>query len=198
LSLARFARDGVAQPSAVAAGIIVANVVMLVRVGVLLAAIARDVLAAIWPVLSVSALIGLVAALILWRRTEMKKPTKSEVDVANPLEIRPALFFAMLLALIALASKFGADQFGEQAIYLVGLISGIADVDALTLTAGRQAAQGGVSAIAAGGAVMLAVSSNIIVKAIIASAIAGPKTGYVVSAVFAGIIAVSAVTYFLL
>lgn len=198
LSLSKFARDGVAVPRTVAAGVIIANVVMLIRVGFLLAAVSRPVLSAIWPVLAAGAVVGTGAALFYWRRAGKTKPADAELEVGNPMEIKPALVFAALLAVISLASKFGADQFGETALFVVGFVSGLADVDAMTLTAGRQAATGAVGALAAGGAIMAAVASNIVVKAGMAWSIGGRDVGAMVAGTFAAIIAASGGVYLFL
>jgi uncharacterized membrane protein (DUF4010 family) len=74
-------------------------------------------------------------------------------------------------------------------LFLVGLISGLADVDAMTLSAGRQAAGGGVEIAAAGAAIMAAVASNIVVKGAMTWGIGGRAAGMIVAAVFAAIIA---------
>lgn len=198
LSLAKFSREGVAPARAVAAGVIAANVVMLIRVGFILAAISRTVLTAVWPVLASGALVGAAAAFFLWWSVRDESDAKGVVDLGNPMEIKPALIFAALLAVITLASRFGADQFGEGALYLVGLVSGLADVDAMTLTAGRQAEEGAISAISAGGAVMMAVASNIVVKGVMAGSIGGKAVGKMVAAGFAAVILVGAGVYLVL
>ena len=198
LSLSRFAKDGSASAVAVAAGVIAANVVMLIRVAFLLAAVARTVLAAMWPVLAAGAVIGGVLALLLWRQSGREESEAAGIELGNPMELKPALIFAALLAIIALASRFGADQFGEGALFVIGLLSGLADVDAMTLTAGRQASEGVISERAAGGAVLAAVASNIAVKGAMAASIGGRRVGVYVGGVFAAVIAVGALAYFLL
>ncbi len=195
LSLSRFAKDG-AEGRAVAAGIIAANVVMLIRVGILVAAISRPVLAALWPALLAGALAGAAAALYLWRGRDTSTNAKAALDIDNPMEIRPALFFAALLAVISVAAAFGADKFGDAGLAIVGLISGLADVDAITLTAGRQAAAGSIGADGAALAVMAAVGSNIVVKAGMAWGIAGPRTGAPVAVACGVAAAASAVVFF--
>lgn len=198
LSLSKFARDGKSEASAVAAGVIAANVVMLIRVGFLLAAVARPALAAIWPVLAAGAVVGTAAALYFWRAAGKSKTSAAALEVDNPMEVKPALIFAGLLAIIAVASRFGADQFGEGALFVVGLVSGLADVDAMTLTAGRQAASGAIGALVAGGAIMAAVASNIVVKAAMSWSIGGRSVGLIVAGVFAAIIATGAAVYLFL
>ena len=198
LSLAPFAKEGAARVGSVAAGIIAANVVMLVRVGFLLAAVARPVLAAVWPVLAVGAVIGAGASVLLWLRAKGSPKGAPTLELGNPMEIKPALIFAALLAVIAMASSYGADEFGEAGLYVVGLISGLADVDAMTLTAGRQSETGAVSALAAGGAIMTAVAVNIAVKGAMAASLGGRNLGTLVGGVFALVIATGIAVYFVL
>lgn len=187
LSLSRFAKDG-ASAGQVAAGVIAANVVMAVRVGFLLAAVGRDVLAAVAPALAVAALAGTGAALWVWRKERQAAQARNALELGNPMEITPALIFAGLLAVITLASRFGADQFGEGGLLLVALISGLADVDAMTLTAGRQAGIGDITVDIAAAAVLAAVFSNIVVKAGMAWSIGGPAAGRVVALAFTAMI----------
>lgn len=180
MSLSRFAKEG-ASPGQVAAGVIAANVVMVIRVGFLLAAVARDVLAAATPTLVAAAVAGTGAALWIWRKERQAETAGDALELGNPMEIAPALVFAALLAVIALASRFGADQFGDAGLLLVAFISGLADVDAMTLTAGRQSGIGDITASVAAAAVLAAVFSNIVVKAGMTWSIAGSATGRVVA-----------------
>jgi uncharacterized membrane protein (DUF4010 family) len=197
LSLARLAREGAAKTRVVAAGVIAANVVMLIRVSVLLAAVSRTVLIAAWPVLAAGAAVGAAASFFLWRSAKEAPTGQGALILGNPLEIRPALIFAALLAVIAVASRYGADRFGEAGLMVIGFISGLADVDALTLMAGRQASSGVLDSGAAAGAVAAAVVSNIAVKAGMAAGIGGRSLGAIVGAGFAAMIAAGAGVYLL-
>lgn len=183
VSLAGFVRDGKAKPAAAAAGIIAANTVMIVRIGILLAATSRLALIELWPALAAGALVGGVAALMAWRTVD--KGDTHSVRLGNPMEIRPALIFAGLLAVVSMAAAFGADRFGESGLYLVGLISGFVDVDAMTLAAGSQAAIGDIAAGAAAITVMIAAGANSLAKAVMAAAIGGRRTGVIVGISFA-------------
>ncbi|MEZ5894169.1 MAG: DUF4010 domain-containing protein [Parvularculaceae bacterium] len=193
LSLSRFVKDG-ADARDIAAGVITANVVMLIRVGFLLAAVSRQILSAVWPALLAGALAGAAAAWLLWRAAGGSSGEDRTIKLGNPMEIRPALFFAAILAAVSLASSFGAEQFGSAGLFIVGLISGLADVDAITLTAGRHAA--GVGAAAAGAAVMAAVAANMVTKAAMAWSIGGRRLGSIVAGAFAAVIGVGAAVLF--
>jgi len=194
LSLARFAKEG-ANPARAAAGIIAANVVMVVRVGFLLAAVARDVLTALAPALAAAGVVGAAAALLIWRREKNAEATPKPLQLGNPMELKPAFIFAALLAAITLASRFGADQFGDSGLLVVALVSGLADVDAMTLTAGRQAGVGDITAATAGAAVLAAVFSNTAVKAAMTWSIGGAAAGRFVALSVAAMIAAGAVVF---
>jgi uncharacterized membrane protein (DUF4010 family) len=196
LSLARLVRDGVAAPSAGAAGIVAANAVMLIRVGVLLAVTSLPVLYAIWPSLAASLAASALAAFFYCRGD--KRDADVQVEVKNPMELKPALIFAALLALITLASRYALDQFGSQGLFAVAGISGFADVDAITLTAGRQAAAAAVDPKTAGTAILIAVAVNTAVKGAMAFGIARREAGVRVGGAFAAAIAAGAAALFLI
>lgn len=196
LSLAKSARDGAATASAVAAGIVMANVVMLARVGVILAAVSKATLTLIAPALGAGAAVGGVVAFVLWRRAAKDGDPKQSVALGNPFELRPALFFAAMIASISIASGYAAEGFGAAGIYVVAALSGLADVDAMTLSGGRQAATGAAAPAVAGAAILIAVGANILSKGVMAATIGGRKTGALVGAAFAAISAATALAAF--
>lgn len=189
LSLSKFARDQRSAPSAVAAGVVMANVVMLLRVAAILAVVSRSVLDAIAPALGAGALAGAACAYFLWRSAPRVAGAQNALTVGNPFELRPALYFAGMIALISIASTFAAEAFGAAGSYVVGALSGLADVDAMTLSGGRQAAKGSLPVDVAAGAILLAVGSNIAVKAAMAYWVGGPASGHRIISVFAIVIA---------
>lgn len=184
VSLARLIRDKAASRSVGVSGIVAANVVMIVRVAVFLSVLSPPVLAAIWPALAAGGSAGAVAAMIWWRG---EKGPRSELDLGNPMELRPALFFAALLAVIAVASRYAGEFYGDQGFYGLAFIAGFADVDALTLTAADQASRELIAANAAGYAVLIAAAANMLVKAGMAWTIAGRGAGARVAGSFAAL-----------
>ena len=198
LSLARLHQTGTTTALSASAGIVAANVVMMIRVGVLLIAVSPLVWIAVWPVLVVGILLGSAVCFALWRAADREEATESLLQVGNPMDIKPALVFAGLLALISLASRFGADKFGESGLYIIGLISGFADVDAITLAAGRQAALGSIVTMTAGETILIAVVANIVTKAVMAAMVGNKRLGYLVGGSFALIVLTGGAAYLLL
>ncbi|HNS87862.1 MAG TPA: MgtC/SapB family protein, partial [Parvularculaceae bacterium] len=188
LSLARRAEETHGGLNACAAGIVAANVVMLIRIGILFAVIAPGILGAVLPALGAGAAVGAVAVLIFWRG-EKHEGAAGELKLGNPFEMKPALMFGAVLAVISLAAAFGVDRFGEAGLYVVALISGLADVDAITLAAAGDARAGAISAGLAASAAVIAASSNIVVKGVMSHTIGGAALGARVAAAFAAIMA---------
>ncbi len=188
LSLARRAEETHGGLNACAAGIVAANVVMLIRIGILFAVIAPGILGAVLPALGAGAAVGAVAVLIFWRGAK-HEGAAGELKLGNPFEMKPALMFGAILAVISLAAAFGVDRFGEAGLYVVALISGLADVDAITLAAAGDARAGAISAGLAASAAVIAASSNIVVKGVMSHTIGGAALGARVAAAFAAIMA---------
>jgi len=86
-----------------------------------------------------------------------------------------------VLALVDLLARAGRAWLGEGAVYAVAAISGIADVDAITLALGAMVAgtaqAGMMDARAAALGVAIAVATNFISKATIATGLGGVAFG---------------------
>ena len=55
----------------------------------------------------------------------------------NPAELGSAIVFGGLYAAIIFAVAAAKEIFGQQSLYLIAMISGLTDVDAITLSTGR-------------------------------------------------------------
>ncbi|MEE2691492.1 MAG: DUF4010 domain-containing protein [Pseudomonadota bacterium] len=195
LSLSRLTKEGTASARAGAAGIIGANVVMLARVGALLFAVSQTVLLAAWPALAAGIVVGGVIAWLLWRGESESEG--GEMKLGNPLELTPALIFAALIAFISLASRFATDRFGDSGLYILAFLTGLGDVDAITLTSGQQAGAGGLDVTVAAAAVLIAVASNTLVKIGMTLSIAGRGAGAMVAGACAAIVVAGAAAFLL-
>ena len=115
--------------------ILLASTVVYVRVMLEMAAVAPSLLRVAAGPITVLLLIGLAAVAIFSRWSQ--KAGEKLPEPTNPSELKSALFFALLysfvLFMVALTTdKFG--QFGNRGLYLVAFISGLTDVDAITLS----------------------------------------------------------------
>jgi uncharacterized membrane protein (DUF4010 family) len=81
----------------------------------------------------------------------------------NPMELKSALFFGALLAAIMLLGKLLSDWAGDAGVWLLAAASGLADVDAITLSLARMSQQD-VSVQVAGVGIVIAAGANSLVK----------------------------------
>jgi len=147
-----------------AAGLLATSGLMFPRVLAEVALVNRSLLAGLWLPLSVAGLVYLLGALYyLWRSVRVATDSL-ELPLKNPFELGPALRFAALLALILLLVETGRQLLGDTGIYLIAVLSGMADVDAITLSLSRSA-RGELDNQVATLGIYLAVFSNSLVKA---------------------------------
>jgi len=133
LAYSKHARGG--SPTDVAAGVIVlANLTVLVRLAIVAAAVAPGILARLVPVLGAAFVAGAVVAFVFFRRRLAGDAEFPLPAVSNPTELRASLGFGALFALVLLAAAWLSDVAGKSGLYAVALVSGLTDVDALTLS----------------------------------------------------------------
>lgn len=115
-----------------------------------------------WP-LGICALSYAAGALWFFRQAGNELEGNPEPLLKNPFELAPALRFAALLALIVFMVEAGRRSLGDVGVYLVALLSGTTDVDAITLSLSRNA-MGDLSNQVAVQGIYLAALSNSLVK----------------------------------
>ena len=148
-----------------AVAITVAWAIMFLRVLVQIGAINIRLLNVLWLALLAAALVlMLYAAYLFFKR---KDDTNRAVALVNPFELRPALTFGALYALILLISRTAQIYFGEVGVYVSSVLAGLADVNAVTLSmANLSRSPNGLEVEVAAEAVILAVLSNTIVRTV--------------------------------
>lgn len=178
---AEMSRLVAAQPLNVdilAAGALFANAVMGVRVLAILGVVNPDFglrLAA--PLLALGLVYLLAGGLLMRRAAVTGDPgTGSPAATGNPLDLPAVLKFGALLATVLVLSKIVTQYAGSAGAYALALISGLADVDAISLSMARHGAQE-IGAGSAGFAVLLAIVANTFVKSAMAWMIGGPGMG---------------------
>lgn len=143
--------------------ILLANLTMLVRVAVLCAVLSPRLALTIAMTIGCGLLAGLSYTLWRWLRFanqgELPMP-----EVRNPTELRAALTFGAVYALVLLAAAWLSDLAGPQGLYAVALVSGLTDVDAITLSTLRLNAMETLADDTALTAISLAICANLLFK----------------------------------
>jgi uncharacterized membrane protein (DUF4010 family) len=194
LTLARLARDNAARLGLLSGSILAAGAVMMARVLVLAGVINLSLAMALAvPLLSAAVFQGL-AAWALIGRDGRSGETKSEGLVhKNPFLLSEVLKFGAVLGVVMLAAGIGKSLFGDKGLMAVAAISGLADVDALTLSVANM---GPASAIGVG-AVLLCIGVNTIAKAVYAGIAGGVRIGVTLFLLNMAAMAVAVVGYLL-
>jgi len=144
-----------------------ASTVMCVRVFFLVAAVAPGILLGLLPPVGAMALAGAAAALFL--RGGAAQGTAGESQVLdNPFRLRSALVFGALFALVLLALRGAQTLWGQGGLFVAALLSGLVDVDAISIAAARGAPASGEGVRQAQIAIVIACASNSVFKAGIA------------------------------
>jgi uncharacterized membrane protein (DUF4010 family) len=168
---ARHARDpGMLQLSAVV--ILAANLVVPVRLAVLSGVVSHGILPQLAPAL-VCALVCSAAGVLYWLRQLRQQPALVVPEIRNPTEIRTALGFGLLFGVVLLFSAWLSDAAGSRGLYAVALVSGLTDVDAITLSTLRLYDLGKLQPAQAAIAIVLALVSNILFKLGLVFAVGG-------------------------
>lgn len=165
VTLAKLGRERSEAAFLLAAGILAAGTVMVVRVGIVVAALDQPLALTLMPVLGTMGVVLASCSTILffWNGTT----ANPALALANPLQLAGALKMAALIALILAASVILRQFFGDAGLLSLAAISGIADVDAITVSMAELARDPG-SRDAAAKAIILAVFVNTVVKALLA------------------------------
>ena len=134
-----YAKHGKSNPimlNLAALVIVIASMVVLLRLLVVSAVVAYGALPGLLPVLAGGLLFGLMVALYNWRK--MSKATELYVpETSNPAELHTAVGFGLLYVIVLLGAAWMADIAGNQGLYALALVSGLTDVDAITLSSLR-------------------------------------------------------------
>ncbi|MFP5418472.1 MAG: MgtC/SapB family protein [Gammaproteobacteria bacterium] len=174
LSFSRHARANEAMLPIAVTVIVLANLVVLVRLGVLAAVLAPGVLPQLAPLLTGGLIAGALGAWYGVRRLhpQGEPPT---LEMSNPTELRTALGFGAIYGLVLLAAAWLSDWLGNGGLYVVALISGLTDLDAITLSSLRLHNLDKLSAGILVNVVTLAILANLVFKSILAFSVGGRR-----------------------
>lgn len=159
-----FARHGrrPALTGVAALVILTANWVVLVRLSLLVAVLTPALLPQALEMFGLAALAGIPLLYRRWRRLESREIPA--LTLGNPTEIRAALGFGALYAAVLFAAAWLSDWIGSQGVYGVALVSGLTDVDAITLSSLRLLGLGTLTGDQALTAILIALLANISFK----------------------------------
>jgi len=153
----------------------------------------KDLFLALLPNLLIMTVVGVVLAYLLVRKnTTLGK----DVKMKDPFRIIPALTFGAFFAFVLLISKLASIYFGDAGIYAASIVSGLADVDAITLTLSTLA-KSTLAPNVAVASITIAAITNTLVKLCIAYVLGTREFGNRIAAIFLPTVLTGLVALFL-
>lgn len=162
LSMAGFAKRQEGK-SIFMAAVMIASSIMFIRVTVEVFIVNHELLELLWLPLVVMFVSVLGGGLWIWNR--YSSSGEAEIDIENPFNIGTALKFGLFLAVVLLLSNAMNEWLGDQGIYILSVVSGLMDVDAITLSLSRLALNDISHEVAVRG-IIIATSVNTLVKSL--------------------------------
>ena len=105
-----------------------------------------------------------VAAIGWWNWRRVRGESAALLEQENPSELKPAILFALLYAGILLAVAAVKQFFGEGGLYAVALLSGLTDMDAITLSIAQLVHSAQVAPDTGWRLILVAAMSNLVFK----------------------------------
>jgi len=143
--------------------ILLANATMLLRVILLVALVAPAVLPSTAVILVPALLLGLPLLLLHWRGASGSE-RQEEGAYRNPANLTAAIGFGAMYAVLLVLAAWLGGYAGPYGVYALAAVSGLTDVDAITLSALRLTSTGALTMTQAAAAIALAVGSNLLAK----------------------------------
>lgn len=177
LSFARRSKEAPALASALATGVLLAWAVSFGRVLVEVAVVHSALLPRVAVPVATMGVLTMMVAVLLYRasaRAGKSADAKAQdVPLKNPFSLTSAIKFGAFFAVILLLVKLAESHASDQGLYLVALLAGASDVDAITLSMANYAKYGGDANIAVN-SITLAAIANTVAKCGLIAALATP------------------------
>jgi len=192
---ARVKESGLLMKAAVFATV-VASSMMFLRMLFEVSVINPSLLPQLSAPILVMGVLGIILGVIIWKKTEVRQ-MDADLKLDNPFSLKPALIFGALFLGILFLSKIANIYLGSGGVYLASIISGVADVDAITISMALLAPET-IPPTTAVTAITLAAISNTVFKFLIALFLGTRKFGRNIGIIFLVIIIAGLITILVL
>ena len=183
-------RDPAALPEVITA-VLAAWIVSLLRMTAIAVVIAPTLLALLVAPIGAACAVLLVPAALAYRAAGKSGAQKLSLD--DPLELPLMLQFTLLLTGIMLLAKLASSA--QSGLYALSAVTGLMDVDPITLSMARLAGAGLSPAVAVA-AILIAGAANMLAKSVLAFIFGGKRLGLTLGATAALAFAGGTAAYF--
>ena len=172
---------------------------MLPRVVIVVFLLSPSLALRIWPAFAAMAVPALVYTVWhLWFAPRSDKTTVASPAMSNPLSLVTAIKFALLYAIIAFLVKAATALELQSGLLPLSFISGLTDVDAISLSMANNLRSATVTLELASSAVVIAAVANSLLKAVLAASLGSPLLRLRAGSVLVATALVGAAAMFLL
>ena len=179
LTFARASRQAEELRSPLAYGVIAASTILFVRVAVATAVLNPGLALGLLRYLAPPFVVGLLIVLTGIRRSH-ESPTSVETP-ANPLQIGTALQMAAMFQIVLFVVNLARTFWGDIGLITSGVVLGLTDMDALTISMARGATSG-IPLDVAAQAIAIGTISNTAFKMVLAAAFGAARFRWMVTA----------------
>ena len=174
VSLARRSKESPVSPHRTAFVILIASTVVFLRLAILVGTTAPQFLKDIAVPFAIMAIAMGGLAWLKFAPRESEPPWIPEQT--NPTELKPAILFGLLYAAVLLAVAVANERFGHGGLYVTAMVSGLTDMDAITLSVAQLVASGEVGSGMAWRFIVVAAMANLVFKGVAVALLADRKT----------------------
>jgi len=144
-----------------AAGIVGASTIMFMRIFILASIISLSFAKFLFIPCAFATLLGL---LFTYYISKQESTTGSDIKVHNPFELSTAFKFGIFYGFILFLSKSATKIVGAIGLYTIAAISGLSDVDAITLSTSKIFSSGEIGLTTGAATILIAATVNTIFK----------------------------------
>ncbi len=162
VSYARRTKEAKGSSQLAAIVIFIASTVAFFRILTEILIVAPGVMPQVAPPLL--AVVGLMVAVGVVAYFRNKGESDHMPEQENPAQLKAALVFGAIYGLVILATAAAKDYLGDSGLYIVAVISGLTDVDAITLSTSRLMNLGNLSPDNGWRVILVAALSNVAFK----------------------------------
>lgn len=162
VSAARRAANQPAQASSAILIIMLASTVLFIRLLIIASIVASSQFTALAPPFAI--MLGVTTALCVFLWFLQRSNHAEPADYGNPSELKSALFFGGMYAVILFIVAAANHYFGDRGLYAVAAISGLTDMDAIAISTFDMTRDETVAASTAWRVVLVAVIANFVFK----------------------------------
>jgi uncharacterized membrane protein (DUF4010 family) len=172
LSFAGRSKKTPSLSAAFGSAIVLASTMMFPRVLVEVLVVYRPLVASLIVPVGAMLLTGWLVFAIMWRRERSAEVSdEGAVELTNPLNLSTAVKFGLLFAVVLVVTKAANRFFGTTGVYVASVLTGLTDVDSITLSVLELAAEGQIVPRVATVSIILAVLTNTLAKGAMAIAL---------------------------